>query len=88
METTFKNKSGFYKWLVMPMGLSEAPDTFMRVMHYVLRKYIDICVVVYLDDILVFSESLEDHVTHLRAVLQTLINKRRYANMEKMHIWC
>ena len=65
------------------MGLSEAPSTFMCVMHYVLHKYIGIFVVVYFDDILVFSVSLEDHVTHLRAILETLRNKQLYANMEK-----
>ena len=52
-------------------------------MHYVLRTYIGIFVVVYVDDILVFSETLEDHVTHLRTILQTLRNERLYANMEK-----
>lgn len=67
----------------MPMVLSEAPSTFMRVRPYVLCKYIGICVVVYFDDILVFSESLEDHVIHLRDVLQVLRNERLYANMEK-----
>ena len=82
-KTAFKTKFGLYEWLVMPMGSSEAPNTLMRVMHYVLRKYIGICVVVYFDDILVFSKSLEDHVTHLRDVLQVLRNEHLYANMEK-----
>jgi hypothetical protein len=82
-KTAFKTKFGSYEWLVMPMGLSQAPSTFMHVMHYVLRKYIGICVVVYFDDILVFSETLEDHVKHLRDVLQVLRDERLYANMEK-----
>ena len=67
----------------MPIGLSEAPGTFMRVMHFVLRPYIGVFVVVYFDDILVFSKSLKEHVTHLRTVLQTLRKKQLYANMEK-----
>jgi hypothetical protein len=79
----FKTKFGLYEWLVMPIGLSEAPSTFMRVMHYVLRKYIGICVVVYFDDILLFSQSLEDHVMHLRDILQVLRNEHLCANMEK-----
>ena len=54
------------------MGLSEAPGTFMQVMHFVLRPYIGVFVVFYFDDILVFSKSLKDHVTHLRTVFQTL----------------
>jgi hypothetical protein len=82
-KTAFKTKFGLYEWLVIPMGLSQAPSTFMRVMHYVLRKLIGICVVVYFDDILVFSQSLEDHAIHLREVLQILRNERLYANMEK-----
>ena len=67
----------------MPMGLSEAPGTFMRLMHYVFRPYIGEFVVVYFDDILVFSKSLKEHVTHLRTMLQTLRKEQLYANMEK-----
>ena len=61
----------------------KAHGTFMRVMHFVLRPYIGVFVVVYFDDILVFSKSLKDHVTHLRTVLQTLRKERLYANMDK-----
>ena len=67
----------------MPMGLSEAPGTFMRLMNHVFRPYIGIFVVVYFDDILVFSKSIQEHVTHVRTVLQTLRKERLHANMEK-----
>ena len=67
----------------MPMGLSEALSTFMHLMHYVLRPYIGVFVVVYFDDILVFSKSLKEQANHLRAVSQTLRKERLYANMEK-----
>ena len=66
----------------MPMALSEAPGTFVCLVHYVFRPYICEFVVVYFDDILVFSKSLKAHVTHLRNVLQTLRKEQLYANME------
>ena len=87
-KTAFKTKFGLYEWLVMLMGLSEAPGTFMRLMHFELRPYIGVFVVVYFDDILVFSKSMKEHLNHVRAVLQTLRKERLYANLKKMHIWC
>ena len=64
-------------------GFVEAPGTFVRLMHHVLRPYIGVFVVVYFDDILVFSKTMKDHINHVRTVLQTLRKERLYANMEK-----
>lgn len=71
-KTTCITRYGSFEFLVMPFGLTNAPATFCHLMNQVFSVYLDSFVVVYLDDIVVFSESLVDHVTHLKLELSKL----------------
>ena len=86
-KTAFRTRYRHYEFLVMPFGLTNAPAAFMDMMNRVFQPYLDKFVIVFIDDILVYSCSLEEHSEHLRIVLQTLREQQLYAKLSKCQFW-
>ena len=86
-KTVFRTRYGHFKFIVMPFELMNAPEAFMYLMHRVFQPYLDRFVMVFVDDILVYSKSEEDREGPLRFVLQTLREHRLYAKFSKCEFW-
>uniref|UniRef100_A0A8C2C1P2 ribonuclease H n=1 Tax=Cyprinus carpio TaxID=7962 RepID=A0A8C2C1P2_CYPCA len=82
-KTAFSTTSGHYEYLVMPFGLANSPSVFQSFMNDVFRDMLNKWVMVYIDDILIYSNTMEEHVRHVRSVLNRLIQHQLYAKAEK-----
>ncbi|EOY21357.1 RNA-directed DNA polymerase (Reverse transcriptase) [Theobroma cacao] len=86
-KTAFRTRYGHYEFLVMPFGLTNAPAVFMDLMNRVFHPYLDKFVIVFIDDILVYSKNDDEHAAHLLIVLQTLRERQLYAKFSKCEFW-
>ncbi|KAA3473699.1 DNA/RNA polymerases superfamily protein [Gossypium australe] len=87
LKTGFRTRYGHYEFLVTPFGLTNAPAIFMDLINRIFRPYLDRFVVVFIDDILIYSRDENEHAEHLRIVLQTLKEKQLYAKFSKCEFW-
>ncbi|GKC18811.1 reverse transcriptase domain-containing protein, partial [Tanacetum coccineum] len=87
LNTAFRTRYGHFEFTVMPFGLTNAPAVFMDLMNRVCRPYLDRFVIVFIDDILIYSKTQEEHVEHLRLVLGLLKKEKLYAKFSKCEFW-
>ncbi|KAM0053816.1 putative nucleotidyltransferase, Ribonuclease H [Helianthus debilis subsp. tardiflorus] len=86
-KTAFRTRYGHYEFLVMPFGMTNAPAVFMDLMNRMCKPYLDKFVIVFIDDILIYSKSQEEHERHLRLILELLCNEQLYAKFSKCDFW-
>ncbi|KAA0037248.1 pol protein [Cucumis melo var. makuwa] len=86
-KTAFRSRYGHYEFIVMSFGLTNAPAVFMDLMNRVFREFLDTFVIVFIDDILIYSKTEAEHEEHLRMVLQTLRDNKLYAKFSKCEFW-
>ncbi|GJS55963.1 putative reverse transcriptase domain-containing protein [Tanacetum coccineum] len=86
-KTAFRTRYGHFKFSVMPFGMTNAPTIFMDLMNRVCRSYLDKFVIVFIDDILIYSKTQEEHLEHLRLVLEVLKKEKLYAKFSKCEFW-
>nr|GEV52032.1 putative reverse transcriptase domain-containing protein [Tanacetum cinerariifolium] len=86
-QPAFRTRYGHYEFLVMPFGLTNAPVVFMDLMNRVFHEYLDKFVIVFIDDIFLYSKTMEEHEDHLRIVLEILRQKKLYAKFSKCDFW-
>ena len=82
-KTAFHTRYGHFEFLVLPFGLTNAPATFMHLMHIIFREYLDDFIIIFLDDILVYSKGLGDHINHVQQTLEVLRQNKLYAKASK-----
>ncbi|GJY58982.1 putative reverse transcriptase domain-containing protein [Tanacetum coccineum] len=85
--TSFRTRYGHYEFQVMPFGLTNAPAVFMDLMNRVCKPYLDKFVIVFIDDILIYSKNKEEHEKHLKIILELLKNEQLYAKFSKCDFW-
>ncbi|GKB62129.1 putative reverse transcriptase domain-containing protein [Tanacetum coccineum] len=85
--TAFRTRYGHYEFQVMPFGLTNAPAVFMDLMNRVCKPYLDKFVIVFIDDILIYSKNKEEHEKHLKIILELLKNEQLYAKFSKCDFW-
>ncbi|GKB21154.1 putative reverse transcriptase domain-containing protein, partial [Tanacetum coccineum] len=86
-KTTFRTRYGHYEFQVMPFGLTDAPTVFMDLMNRVCKPYLDKFVIVFIDDILIYSKDKKEHEEHLKEILRLLKEEKLYAKFSKCKFW-